>query len=196
MRFVSAAFGLIAGLAGIHGTQAPAPVVVVLETDRGVIEVAVDVARAPVTSANFLQYVDAGLYDGGAFHRAVRPETETRADFPIQVVQARRARGSRGYPAIALERTRDTGLAHKDGFVSMARVAGRPDSAASDFFICIGDQPSLDFGGKRNDDGQGFAAFGRVVAGMDVVRAIHAAPVRNGSQSLMPAVSIVKVRRK
>ena len=79
-----------------------------------------------------------------------------------------------GFPAIALERTSVTGILHKDGVVSMAR--GAPDSATSGWFICINDQPSLDFGGKRNPDGQGFAAFGRVVSGMDVVRKIQAAP--------------------
>jgi peptidyl-prolyl cis-trans isomerase A (cyclophilin A) len=173
-----------------------AAVVVVFETDKGAIEIEVDVARAPVTAANFLRYVDEGAYDGGRFHRTVRPDTETREDFPIQVIQAGRARGRAGHPAIALERTRDTGITHTDGVISMARVAGRPDSAASDVFICIGDQPSLDFGGQRNADGQGFAAFGRVVSGMDVVKTIHSASVRPRSQSLMPPVTIVRAHRK
>jgi peptidyl-prolyl cis-trans isomerase A (cyclophilin A) len=92
---------------------------------------------------------------------------------------------------LALERTRDTGLSHKDGTVSMARAG--PDTATSDFFICIGDQPPLDFGGKRNPDGQGFAAFGRVVAGMDVVRRIQAAPAEG--QSLKPPVRILRAKR-
>ena len=85
-----------------------------------------------------------------------------------------------GFPAIALERTNVTGLLHKDGVISMAR--GAPDSATSGWFICINDQPSLDFGGQRNPDGQGFAAFGRVVSGMDVVRKIQAAPSSADSQ--------------
>jgi len=70
-----------------------------------------------------------------------------------------------------LERTSLTGLSHVDGALSMAR--GAPDSARSSFFICIGDQPSLDFGGNRNLDGQGFAVFGRVTVGMEVVRRIQ-----------------------
>jgi peptidyl-prolyl cis-trans isomerase A (cyclophilin A) len=83
-----------------------------------------------------------------------------------------------------------------DGAVSMARVAGRPDSAGSDFFIAIGPQPSLDFGGARNTDGQGFAVFARVVSGMDVVKKIQAAPVRAGTQTLEPPVAITTARRR
>ena len=97
-------------------------------------------------------------------------------------------------PGFPLERTRETGLTHTEGVVSMARAGA--DSATSDFFICIGDQRSLDFGGARNADGQGFAAFGRVVRGMDVVRAIQASPVREGSQTLDPPVAIVRAARK
>jgi len=178
----------------------PAPVRVVFETTMGEIVIEVNVAKAPVTSANFLRYVDGGWYDEGRFHRTVRPETETNTTHPIQVIQASRRRTARGegpaFPPVALERTRDTGLIHVDGAVSMARVAGQPDSGASDFFIAIGAQSSLDFGGARNADGQGFAVFGRVVSGMDVVKAIQAAPVRAGSQTLTPAVAIVKARRQ
>ncbi|HET9372008.1 MAG TPA: peptidylprolyl isomerase [Vicinamibacterales bacterium] len=175
--------------------QLAAPVIVVFETEKGAIEIEVDVARAPLTAANFLRYVDGGFYDGGRFHRAVRPDTETNKDVPIQVIQASRARGRQGFGPIVLERTSQTKLSHKDGVVSMARSAS-PDSAASDFFICLGDQPALDFGGKRNPDGQGFAAFGRVVKGMDVVKAIQASPVRPGSQALEPAIGIVKAGRR
>ena len=81
---------------------------------------------------------------------------------------------------------------HKDGTISMARDG--PDSAMSDFFICVGDQPELDFGGKRNPDGQGFAAFGRVVKGMDVVKKIQAS--KADGQTLTPPVKIIKVTRK
>lgn len=181
--------------------QTPAPAVtVVFETTMGEIVIEVNVAKAPVTSANFLRYVDEGWYNDGRFHRAVRPETETNTTHPIQVIQASRRRTARGegpaWPPVVLERTRDTGLTHVDGAVSMARVAGRPDSAASDFFIAIGPQPSLDFGGARNDDGQGFAVFGRVVAGMDVVKKIQAAPVRPGTQTLDPPVMVTRARRR
>jgi len=178
--------------------QAPAaPVLVVFETSLGAITIEVNVAKAPVTSANFLRYVDEGLYTAGRFHRAVRPDTETRKDLPIEVVQATRARRTPetpGFPPIPLERTSVTGLTHVDGAVSMARAG--VDSAVADFFICIGPQPLLDFGGARNADGQGFAVFGRVVGGMDVVKQIQAAPVREGTQNLAPPVEIVKAARK
>ena len=174
----------------------PKPVIVVIETPRGSIEVAVDAAHAPITAANFLAYVDAKLYDGGDFHRTVRPGTETRTDYPIQVIQAEmnQARTAEKLHSIALERTSVTGLKHLDGTISMAR--GGADTASDGFFICIGDQPELDFGGKRNADGQGFAAFGRVVAGMDIVKAIQAGAVAPNSQNIRPPIPIVKVYRK
>lgn len=171
----------------------PATVQVVLETELGRFTVEVDIARAPVTAANFLKYVDDGSYDGGRFHRAVRPDTERRTDFPIQVIQAGIKGARRDVPPIPLERTNTTGLKHVDGAISMAR--GGPDTATSDFFVCIGDQPELDFGGRRNADGQGFGAFGRVVAGMDVVRKIQAAPVKEQTETLTPPVGIVKASR-
>lgn len=179
------------------GRPAQAPVTVVLETEAGTITIEVDSRRAPITAANFLKYVEAGMYDGGRFHRAVRSDTESRTDYPIQVVQASRRGGEgapAGFPPIPLERTSVTGLKHTDGTVSMARAAA--DTATSDFFICIGDQPELDFGGRRNADGQGFAAFGRVVSGMDVVRRIQASPVRGGTQTLSPPVAIVRAARR
>jgi peptidyl-prolyl cis-trans isomerase A (cyclophilin A) len=119
----------------------------------------------------------------------------------IEVIQAgvSESRAKEGFPAIPLERTSVTGLLHKDGAVSMAR--GGPDSATSGWFICINDQPSLDFGGARNPDGQGFAAFGRVVSGMDVVRKIQQAPSSSNrtsnteAQRLTPPIKIVKVSR-
>ena len=168
------------------------PVQVVLDTELGRVTIDVDVAHAPVTAANFLKYVQGGFYDGGRFHRTVRPDTETRTDVPIQVVQAGidPMRAPNAFPPIPLERTSVTGLKHVEGALSMAR--GAPDSASSDFFICIGDQPALDFAGPRNADGQGFAVFGRVVAGMDVVRRIQAAPVREKTQNLAPPIGILK----
>jgi len=165
---------------------------VTIETEMGTVVVEVDTLHAPATSANFLRYVREGFYDGGRFHRAVRSDTETRTDFPIQVIQAgiNQAKAASAFPAIALERTSATGLKHVDGVVSMARNG--PDTARSDFFICIGDMPELDFGGKRNADGQGFAAFGRVVSGMDVVRRIQAAAVRDRTQNLEPPIRIIR----
>lgn len=170
------------------------PVTVVLRTDSGDIEIELDAARAPVTVANFLRYLDASLYDGARFHRAVTLKNQLRSPVRIQVIQAGvdPSRAKDEFPPIPLERTRDTKLLHKDGTISMARDGS--DTATGDFFICVGDQPELDFGGQRNPDGQGFAAFGRVVKGMDVVRAIHAAPVKE--QALTPPVRIASARRR
>jgi len=158
------------------------------ETELGAFTVALAHDAAPISCTNFLKYVDAGRYDGGRFHRSVRLDNQNRSDILIEVIQGgtNRSQKQKSFPAIALERTRDTGLRHLDGTISMAR--GGVDSARSDFFICIGPQPSLDFGGARNDDGQGFAAFGRVVQGMDVIRAIHKSPTKR--EQLTPAVTI------
>jgi peptidyl-prolyl cis-trans isomerase A (cyclophilin A) len=174
--------------------HAQPPARVILTTDAGEIEIEVDTAKAPATSANFLKYVDAGLYDGGRFHRTVRLDNQPNNAVKIEVIQgaASRERRAEFPPAIPLERTSVTGLSHKDGTVSMARSG--PDSGRDEFFICIGDQLSLDFGGARNPDGQGFAAFGRVVRGMDVVRKIHTSPAN--AQQLAPPVQITRAVRK
>jgi peptidyl-prolyl cis-trans isomerase A (cyclophilin A) len=164
-----------------------------VQTTLGNIEIELDPGRAPLTVSNFLRYVEAGLYDGGVFHRAVTLANQPTNQVKIEVVQASAnpARTNEFFPAIALERTRDTGLRHRDGTISMARA--EPDSAQDHFFICVGDQPELDFGGKRNPDGQGFAAFGRVVKGTDAVRRIQAAPA--DGQKLTPPITIRRMVR-
>ena len=172
-----------------------------VQTELGDIVLEVDPIKAPITTANFLKYVDAGHYDGGIFHRTVKMDNQPESTVKIEVIQAgvNPDRAKSGFPAITLERTSVTGILHKDGVVSMAR--GAPDSATSGWFICINDQPSLDFGGNRNPDGQGFGAFGRVVAGMDVVRKIQAAPssttrkTNAEAQRLTPPIKIIKVAR-
>lgn len=187
-----------------------------IDTPLGAITVRLDRARAPLTTANFLRHVDEGRFDGGRFHRTVRLDNQSNANLrteaigsgidpaadrnalpndqiAIEVIQggANPARVGDRPPPIALERTRDTGLRHRDGTIAMARLS--PDSAVSDFFICINDQPELDFGGRRNPDGQGFAAFGQVIDGMDVVRAIHVQP--SNGQALDPPVPITRAAR-
>ncbi len=191
---VAFAVALLIGLgdAGAGGDDAKA-VRVLIRTDRGEIEVELDAARAPKTVANFLRYVDAGLYDGGRFHRTVTPANQPDNTVKIEVIQAgaKPARAKDEFAPVALERTRDTKLKHVNGTISMARDG--PDTATGDFFVCIGDQPELDFGGKRNPDGQGFAAFGRVVKGMDVAKKIQTAQAEG--QSLTPPVRIAKASR-
>lgn len=169
------------------------PVHVVIETTKGSITVELLPDKAPITVANFLRYVDAGAYAEGRFHRTVTMANQPDKKVKIEVIQAgvNPKLAKKDGPPIKLERTRVTGLRHIDGAISMARDT--PDSATSDFFICIGDQPELDFGGKRNPDGQGFAAFGRVTKGMDVVRAIQHAPAKD--QTLTPPIRIARIRR-
>jgi peptidyl-prolyl cis-trans isomerase A (cyclophilin A) len=177
------------------------PVRVIVQTELGDIVVEVDQAKAPNTAANFLKYVDAGHYNGGTWHRTVKMDNQPESTVKIEVIQAgvNPDMAKSGFPPIALERTSVTGLLHKDGAISMAR--GMPDSATSGWFICINDQPSLDFGGARNPDGQGFAAFGRVVKGMDVVRKIQGAPsssdrkTNTEAQRLTPPIKILKAAR-
>jgi peptidyl-prolyl cis-trans isomerase A (cyclophilin A) len=185
----------------------PGEVLVRIETALGNIEIAVDTKRAPITTGNFLKYVDGGFYDGGRFHRATRPDnyTPTPPHKPaMEIIQAGINPEKRrdAFPPIPLERTSVTGLKHVVGTVSMARTPDA-DSARSDFFICLDDQPSLDFGGKRFDDAQGGAAFGRVVKGMDVVRTIQQQPVEKQraaaaetlTQRLNPPVTITRMSR-
>jgi peptidyl-prolyl cis-trans isomerase A (cyclophilin A) len=186
---------VVLGLLNVSFSQdPPRPVRVVIETEAGEIEAEIDTVRAPITAANFLRYVDAGLFDGGRFFRTVRPDNQVDKPVKIAVIQAAGSREKRSefFAAIPLERTSVTGLAHKDGTLSMARST--PDTARESFSICVGDQPSLDFGGARQPDGQGFAAFGQVVRGMDVVRKIQAAPA--SGETLTPPVGIIRVRRR
>ena len=199
--FVAAGAALIA-LAINPLLQAQAkPVRVRVQTTLGDIVLELDPAKAPGTTANFLKYVDAGHYDGGTFHRTVKMDNQPESPIKIEVIQAgvSAAKAKDGFAAIPLERTSVTGLKHVDGAVSMAR--GTADSATSGWFICINDQPSLDFGGARNPDGQGFAAFGRVVSGMDVVRKIQQAPssadrkTNTEAQRLTPPITVTKVAR-
>lgn len=175
-------------------------VVVAFVTEKGTIEMEVDRVHAPATAANFLKYLDGGFYDGGSVNRAVRPDNSVRHDVEIQVIQFQidPARRRDQFPPIPIERTTVTGLRHVDGALSMARNG--PDTATASFSIVIGDQPEMDFGGRRNADGQGFAVFGRVTRGMDVVKAIQALPTGSqgpyGTESLVPPIRILRAYRK
>lgn len=166
------------------------PVRVLLETSEGNIVVAVDGARAPITAANFLNYVDRRLYDGANFYRAM-PGGPDRGLIQAGIEHSRRL------PPIAHEPTSRTGLSHVDGAVSIARDA--PGTATADITIMLGDMTYLDAGGVDPD---GYAVFARVVEGMDTVRRIHAAPTSptegEGSmrgQMLSPRIRIISARR-
>lgn len=194
MTRISLAVALLVFHSGQGLSKEPDTIGVVIQTEKGDIEVRLEAAKAPITVANFLKYVDARAYDGGRFHRTVTPRNQPNNKVKIEVIQAGvpLQKEKSDFPPIKLERTRDTKLSHKDGTISMARDG--PDTATSDFFVCIGDQPELDFGGKRNPDGQGFAAFGRVIRGMDVVKKIQAA--KADGQTLTPPIKILKITRK
>ena len=192
---------LLCAMSTSHAAQPeqrrPGEVLVRIETALGTIDLAIDTAHAPITSANFLKYVDGGFYDGGRFHRATRadnyiPKPPNRPLLEIVQADINPARAKERFPAILLERTSKTGLKHVVGAVSMPR-GDNADSAVSGFFICLDDQPSLDHGGMRFDDGQGAAAFGRVVAGLDVARAIQQQPVKQ--QALDPPIEIKRAYR-
>jgi peptidyl-prolyl cis-trans isomerase A (cyclophilin A) len=186
-RFIPAGFAALTLFAAAAADNSR----VLIRTEKGDIVVEVDVARAPVTAGNFLRYVDADLYDGSVFHRTVTPANQPNDAVRIEVIQGGMLPEDKSFPPIAHETTAVTGLKHVDGTISMAR--SKPGSATSSFFFCINDQPQLDFGGKRNPDGQGFAAFGKVVTGMGVVRAIQALPAQG--QLLAPPVKIISIRR-
>lgn len=174
----------------LAATAASAPVRTRVATPLGDFVIEVDPAVAPITVANYLAYVDARLLDTAWVYRLVTLANQPQSPHKIEVVQwglNLKDDAPPLRPPIAHETTKQTGLRHRDGTVSMAR--GAPGTATGEFFICIGDQPELDFGGRRNPDGQGFAAFGQVVQGMDVVRALHgragveqwlSAPIRIG----------------
>ncbi len=155
----------------LTGVEARGGPVVTLHTALGGIEIEVYPDRAPLSASQFLQCVQTGHYDGGTFWRTVRADND-RGSPTIEVVQAAAAEGSATMEPLAHEPTSVSGLRHLDGTVSLARAEPGTATAAA-FFICLGDQPALDAGGLRNPDALGFAAFGRVVRGMEVVRAIH-----------------------
>jgi len=167
---------------------------ILIETELGTIEAVLDSARAPVTVSNFLRYVDAGLFQDARFFRSVRMDNQPTDSVKIEVIQVALSRehAREEFPAIPLERTSATGLSHTDGALSMARAG--PDTGTSSFSIVINEQPEMDFGGRRNPDGQGFAVFGRVTAGMEIARRIQAGTVEG--QQLRPPVRIVGITRR
>jgi peptidyl-prolyl cis-trans isomerase A (cyclophilin A) len=186
-------FACALGCAGTRNVSDASRPRVAIRTELGTIVVELRPDCAPITSKNFLRYVDEARFAGASFYRTVTPSNQPNNEIKIGVIQ-----GGIGWvesdlrlPPIEHETTRATGLLHGDGVLSMARA--EPGTAASEFFICVGDQPELDFGGRRNPDGQGFAAFGRVVEGMEIVREIHGRPEKD--QMLEPPVRILSVTR-
>ncbi|WP_420583023.1 peptidylprolyl isomerase [Reichenbachiella sp.] len=162
-----------------------------IETSLGIIEVELYPEKAPQTVANFLKYVDAGLYSNSSFFRTCTPANEAGRDVRIEVIQGGDIPPEKEMEPIEIETTKQTGLLHKDGTLSMARDT--PNSATCSFFVCIGDQPALDYNGPRNPDGYGFAAFGQVTKGMDVVKKIQGK--EEEGQYLIEPVQIISITR-
>lgn len=153
----------------------------VINTALGPIGVYLDLRRAFISGSDFLKYVDRGLYAGGAFYRTVRPDDDPKP-IKIDVLQGGLTDESKFLDPIAHEPTTLTGLKHRDGTMSIGRDGVGTGSAGA-FFICIGDQPELDFGGRRNPDGQGFAAFGHVTSGRELVRKIWSSNTQGPPES-------------
>ena len=168
---------------------------VIIQTELGDITVEIYEKAAPITASNFLRYVDEDRFQDSCFYRVVRMDNQPDDKIKIEVIQGGLAFTSRDkmLPPIKHETTKNTGILHKDGAISMGRLG--PGTATSEFFICVGDQTELDFGGRRNPDGQGFPAFGRVLKGMDVVRKIHLQPAEEQMLVFRVKISnIVRVR--
>lgn len=186
-------FLILVLLVTITNISAQKKEVCLIKTSLGDITVELYPKKVPSTVANFLKYVDSHLYDNTTFFRSVTLNNQPKDSIKIEVIQGGEVDSTKVFKAIPLERTAETGILHKNGAISMAR--DKPDSATCSFFICINDQPSLDFGRKRNKDGQGFAAFGKVIKGMDVVKKIQQlAP--NNEQYFKSAVRILSIIRK
>ena len=166
---------------------------ILMETEMGEITLEVYPDKAQVTASNFFTYIDENRFEGAVFYRVVRSDNQPGDSIRIAVIQGGLYEDDHPamLPPIAHETTQQTGILHKDGVISMARW--HPGTATSEFFICVGDQPELDYKGRRNPDEQGFAAFGKVIAGMDVVIKIHQLPVEG--QYLDPTVKILKISR-
>ena len=184
-----AILGLVIVLAGTVSCDRSPATLVTISTDMGNMMVEVYPHMAPVTTSNFLNHLEKGTYTNSVFYRVLRMDNQPHNDVKIEVIQGGLYEDDivDAIPPIIHETTRVSGILHTDGVISMAR--NEPGTASTEFFICIGDQPSLDFGGIRNPDGQGFATFGKVVKGMEVVRAIQALP--DDGQYLVEQVTIL-----
>ena len=169
--------------------------VVEISTKYGIIGVEIYIDKAPVTANNFLEYIKRNMYDRACFYRVVKPDNQPDNEIKIEVIQAGLGfvDSLPGLAPIEHESTLKTGIKHKNGTISMARL--EPGTASSEFFICIDDQPELDYGGKRNPDGQGFAAFGKVIQGMGVVRRIQRLPDTNQMLNSPVIISAIKIIR-
>jgi peptidyl-prolyl cis-trans isomerase A (cyclophilin A) len=168
---------------------------ILIETRFGDIELELYPDKAPKTVGSFLSYVDSGFYKNSSFYRVLKEENQPSASFKSELIQGgiwnTNYKKGISLPGIPHEPTNQTGIFHKNGTISLARTT--PGTASSEFFICIGDQPAYDFGGAANTDGQGYAAFGKVIKGMDVVKKIHNQP--DYEETFEKPVEIFNIKR-
>lgn len=163
---------------------------VTIRTTAGQIVVHLETAKAPVTTRNFLKYVDGHLYDNASFYRVLPPDSSGPANAPGVIQGGLGPSGTHRLPSIPVESTKTTGLHNTSGAIAMART-NDPNSANSEFFICVGDDSYLD--GQNSQDGVGYAVFGKVVKGYDVVLKIQHSP--SIGDQLHPPVKILSIRR-
>ena len=164
----------------------------VMETELGDIIIQVFPDKAPITVKNFERYEQLANFSGATFYRVVRLDNQPKDSIKIEVIQGNFTANENSLENIAHEPTNVTGIRHEDGVISMAR--NQPGTASVAFFICVNNQPALDFGGMRNRDGQGFAAFGKVISGMDIVRKIQQGETDH--QTLKVPIKIIRIYKK
>ena len=168
-----------------------------IETNYGDIIVELYSEKAPKTVSAFLSYIDSGYYKSSSFYRVLKAEDQPSSAFKSDLIQGgiwqTKNKLQLSLPGIPLETTKQTGLHHQDGITSLARIG--PNSGNTEFFILIGDDAAkaYDYGGDANSDGQGFAAFGKVIEGMDVVKDIHKQP--DNETNFAPPIVIKNIVR-
>lgn len=168
---------------------------IAIETRLGDIEVELYIDKAPESADAFLSYIDSGYYKNAAFYRVLNQDNQPIDAYKAALIQGGIWRTNRklfaSLPGIKHETTKQTGILHKDGTISLARQ--EPGTATTEFFICIGDQPGFDYGGENNPDKQGYAAFGKVIKGMNIVRTIYDRP--EDEQAFTPPIIIFDIVR-
>ena len=167
---------------------------ILIKTSLGDIEVELYSDKAPKSVAAFLSYVDSGFYENSNFYRVLTDQNQPSDAFKSNLIQGGvwgtgRRKNLAGIPH---EPTNQTNILHKNGVISLARL--EPGTATTEFFICVGDQPGYDYGGENNSDGQGYAAFGKVLKGMDIVNKIY--HQNESDQYFNPPVPIYNIKRR
>ena len=166
-----------------------------IQTEKGDIEIELYPLQAPKTVAAFLSYIDSSYFNNGSFYRVLNLENQPTNAPKTELIQGgiwkTNTKLAMSIPGIPHETTKQTGILHTDGVISLARSG--PGTAGTEFFICIGKQPGLDYGGENVPDKQGYATFGKVVKGMSIVRKIYRQ--KENDQYFKPAIAIYTIVR-